>query len=63
MSFIGTKSLLEREVCVITEICPMLLRIPEAVDDVHCNDCVLHRLINFRFQISRIEDIVLKNSN
>jgi hypothetical protein len=41
----------------------MLLRIPEAVDDVHCNDCVLHRLIDFGFQITRVEDIVLKNGD
>jgi len=41
----------------------MLLRISEAVDDVYCNDRVLYRLVNFRFQIAGVEDIVLENSN
>jgi len=41
----------------------MLLRIPETVDDVHRNDCVLNRLIDLCFQISRVENVILKNSN
>ena len=41
----------------------MLLRISEAVDDVHCNYRVLHRLVNFRFQITGVENIILENSN
>ena len=41
----------------------MLLRISEAINDVHCNDCVLHGLVNFRFQITGVEDIILENSN
>ena len=41
----------------------MLLRVSESIDDVHCNDCVLNLLINLRFQISRVEDIILKNGN
>jgi hypothetical protein len=41
----------------------MLLRISETVDDVHGNNCVLHRLINLRLQITRAEDIVLEDSN
>ena len=48
---------------MVTQICPMLLGISEAIDDVHCNDCVLYRLVNFRFQIAGVEDIVLENSN
>jgi hypothetical protein len=40
----------------------MLLGISEAVDDVHRDNCILHRLINFCFQIARVEDIILKSS-
>ena len=41
----------------------MLLRVSETIDDVHGNDCVLYRLVNFRFQIAGVEDIILENSN
>jgi hypothetical protein len=55
-------SLLEGEVCVVAQMSSMLLRISEPVDDVHGNNCILHRLINLGLQIARAEDIVLKDS-
>ncbi len=47
---------------MVAQMGSVLLRISETVDDVHSNNCVLHRLINLRLQITRAEDIVLKDS-
>ena len=47
---------------MIAQICSMLLRISESIDDVHRNNCILHRLVNFCLQIAGVEYIVLKNS-
>jgi hypothetical protein len=46
---------------VVAQMSTMLLGISETVDDVHGDNCVLHRLIDLRLQITRAEDIVLKD--
>lgn len=55
-------NVLEGEVCVVAQMSTMLLGISESVDDVHSDNCVLYRLINLRLQITRAENIVLKDS-
>ena len=55
-------NVLEGEVRVVAQMSTMLLGISETVDDVHGDNCVLHRLINLRLQITRVENIVLKDS-
>ena len=47
---------------MIAQMSSVLLGISESVDDVHGNNCVLHRLINLGLQIARAEDIVLEDS-
>ena len=47
---------------MVAQMSSVLLRITETVDDVHSNDCVLHRLINLGLQIARAEDVVLEDS-
>jgi hypothetical protein len=39
----------------------VLLGISETIDDVYGDNRVLHRLINLGLQITRAEDIVLKD--
>ncbi len=55
-------NILEREVCVVAQMSSVLLRISETVYDVHSNNRILHRLINLCLQITRAENIVLKDS-